>query len=554
MLAVLALACSWWLYCQWRGDSLRCAWAAALLPAMAAVLLGEIAEECLAAPEFEWNSARLAVAFALKQGHILYPGPGAGPVLGHIYGPVPAYVYQPAAWFSTPEAALTCGALISFVLIFAAAALAHLTMTAPGASRLRAMWGLSLFCGLALLNDALRSCWFSVHVDAAMIAFSVAACACIGSPARRQSAGWVAGSAVFAALAVWSKQTAAPLLVALPLYLLLIGHRRLALRHLLATLGIAAALGALFAARFGFDGLWYNLFTIPSHHPWLGSLTDPTQGHITGGGFASRLSVLWQAATGLALRVSLPVALLLAVVTLEYFCARRGHGGVAPSSVHPGLRDWLAARPWTLLVFTAAFCSCTALLGRVKVGGYVNAYGQVVCLVTLASTVALANLAAELARLTTFQLNAGSLRVMAGLCIAITVTAGFQVPGGIHRQWLTRDNSLSHAMAYVRQHPGELYFPWNPLIPLMAEGRAYHLGYGVYDRGLAGAPLSEQMFHAYLPEKLDGVAYRLGSHRLLLKDRFPAWRRVELPPELPGWLVFRRGNAPATVSSIPAAR
>ena len=44
------------------------------------------------------------------------------------------------------------------------------------------------------------------------------------------------------------------------------------------------------------------------------------------------------------------------------------------------------------------------------------------------------------------------------------------------------DNTQEVVYTYAVGHPGLVYFPWNGLSTLLAEGKLYHFEWGIYDR------------------------------------------------------------------------
>jgi hypothetical protein len=77
-----------------------------------------------------------------------------------------------------------------------------------------------------------------------------------------------------------------------------------------------------------------------------------------------------------------------------------------------------------------------------------------------------------------------------------------------------------------------------------AEGKLYHVGYPVRDRGRAGMAISEDHLKRYLPAGMKYIAFLPDTDRGILA-RFPEFR-CELEIEgLEGWEVVSRCEGPA---------
>jgi hypothetical protein len=63
------------------------------------------------------------------------------------------------------------------------------------------------------------------------------------------------------------------------------------------------------------------------------------------------------------------------------------------------------------------------------------------------------------------------------------------------------------AEQFIRDHPGEAYFPWNPQCHLQVEGKYYHFEDAIYDRTVSGFPPSPEHFFRYIPINTKLVCY-----------------------------------------------
>src|SRR6185369_10750776 len=75
-------------------------------------------------------------------------------------------------------------------------------------------------------------------------------------------------AAFFASAALWSKQLEVFLPPAQIAALWLMHGRAAALRYALCVVGVAVTMGLLFVLFFGGSALWFNMWFVPSHHPF----------------------------------------------------------------------------------------------------------------------------------------------------------------------------------------------------------------------------------------------------------------------------------------------
>ena len=176
---------------------------------------------------------------------------------------------QPPSFLTTaaihdPTTAILAGSLIAFLLVFSALGFALVR----SASAVTAVTALTfLFCGFLIVNSegAFNTAFF-IHTDAAALAFATVACSLVAGRNRITTAAlWM--SALACALAIASKQTIAPVALAIALYVAITeGGKRLAsfLFALAVTGGsILAILLAVFPAR----AFLFNTFVLAAHRP-----------------------------------------------------------------------------------------------------------------------------------------------------------------------------------------------------------------------------------------------------------------------------------------------
>jgi hypothetical protein len=303
-------------------------------------------------------------------------------------------------------------------------------------------------------------------------------------------------SATFAVLAPWAKQVEAPVAPALVLGLWILHGRAVAMRYLVLLAGIGLAVSAAFVAWFG-DPLLFNMIRLLNRHPWY---TPGLFGLIQTLG-----SLLWN--------VRGILALLAAALAVGWLAPRDGERRTGP---------------WLLPLLAALFLLPTGALSANKVGGEPYALHS-------ASYV----LAAIAALLVDASRRAPAVRWLGWAFCAIGVLAAWQ--SGRPVAWAARpsiwqnDNQLAYEFAL--RHPGEAYFPWQPLASLLAEGRLYHFEYGMMDRLLGGYEPTPAHVREELPPHMQWIA---AHTRVWTFNYFPDYSVNATLPELPGWVVHSR--------------
>ena len=428
----------------------------------------------------------------------MYYMPGDGPILGHIYGPVTPLAYLPALLWSTPAAAIRAGVLLTIVWLTLPAAL--MIRDFAGTRRVLAVGCLVLFVFL-LHADVMRLVAFGIHSDTPAVALAGLACYCLTDPERRRRTGWLAASALAAVLSAGSKQVALPVLFALPTYLWLADGRRAAVRYgqLIAIFGVAAS--AVVALMVDVPAMLYQTLVIPSAHDWRF-------------GDASVVFVH-------TIRDLVPRAFPFAVVIAAYGLWRLGR-----ARRWSDVTRWVQGNSWLVPVFVGVFCIPTSMLGRMKEGGSMNALIFTIYFLIIGALLALLHAANTKPAVKGWTVQrAATVAVAVALAVIVSQSASRlqQLPAAVRD--LPRDAEAS-AFSFARQHPGEVYLPYHPLVSLMAEGRAYHL-------------LLETMSQQYFEYLADGPD-------LSVSDADDAWFSAFLPPNLRYVLYRTDGGTPMT--------
>jgi len=451
-----------------------------------------------------WNDPRLARGVALWYGYHLYPGREARePIIGTMHGPVPHLLYSCLAFLKDPTLLLIAGCTLSCVLYFGAVLWLHLR-TGPSVA---GIYGFFACSALLLVSAGGRFSALRVHVDALALCCAMLAAGMLArsSPPRPRA---IVASALLVMLAVASKQTMAPLAIALPCFVWIVDGRRAFARYVAVQIAVSAAIFAAMLALFRPPrDLLFNTFTLPLGQPRTAAI-------------ASRmLQGLVQLRSELAVAAA-PLILLAALVALD----------------SGNIRQKLAKHRWLVFLWMAALQLPIELRAWTTDGGAENHLGVVALFVALATTLGLVGLWT-----TDTHEKQAWIGIVARMLLVGMLVALLTLPGDIVRDLrMVRTSPTQVAYNYERRYPRRVYFPLNPLAVLLAEGRLTHLDDALFGREWAGFPVSQEQLAAGLPAGYELVAYPPDQtpHAAILKSLVQDKPLVEVP-ELKGWRVYR---------------
>ncbi len=455
---------------------------------------------------------RLQRTFIWASGHTIYPDFETGPIINSIYGPVSAMAYWPATlvpFLQSVPVGAACAALFFF--------------TPPVILFLKGRFGktkhlaLCLSCALcfilmsALLSSLKRSA-FTIHADAPALGFAAMACAFIYWK-RRFRNEWLPLflSALFAVLAVGSKQTTVPIAIALPLFVLYADGRKSFFKYL-AALGICAAFfAAACAVLFNLNDMFDSMVRMPSRHPMK-----------TGG---TRMILK---AVSRILRENILVVGVSLPATWHLFIRRK-----------KSLRAWTNANRWILFWVIASFMVPLALMSSIKIGGSNNTLSFISYFTLIGTLLAFSELFRPLRKNRLHRFAAKTMIFYTVLLTVITAPLVFyRLADHDNDRFLMKD-----AYNYALAHPGTSYFPRFTIIHLAAENKIYHEVEGLNDRIWANLPFSREHFEAYIPKNLKVIGFSGEDHRGNLP--IEGFKRESRDyPELEGFVVYT--NEPET--------
>ncbi len=484
---------------------------------MAAGALGVLAVEIVLHAlgfmfDFPWSEFRLGPTYAIRLGITPYPTLDQKvPLAGLLYGPVSAIAYLPIVLLPDPVSAMVVAAVLTVVYGFGPVVGMHWLAARQGNARGHVL-GLVGFGFLSLRDPSLTYSLFSPAHDVLVLAFGMLAVLWLtwkpGPPGNRT----IVLAAAFAALSTWSKPVGAFYPPALVLYLAGMWGLGRASRFLgwLAVweFGLLLTMTGAFGAR----GLFFQMLGVTSRHEWSAPLGETVQ-------------TLFQRGWLFA---------LVALGSLYYRHSRVGDSLREERS--PGGRIALAS------LIVAACAAPIAIVGKLKFGGDSNAYSY--CLYFLAASASWT--LAEMCRLPSVWFRR---RFAVAAMLLIGVDAAKAVREIPWSPLNLRKQPAAEAYRFARSHPGEIYFPWNPVVMAYAEHRFWTTEDGVYEPEIGKVMVPDATLAATLPPSPKYIAYPpkwigVGSQGFYIRNRF--YRDYTAPgavAELSNWTLLARKKA-----------
>jgi hypothetical protein len=386
-----------------------------------------------------------------------------------------------------------------------------------------AILGSTSFFLVSMLLSSLSYSLFLPHADAPSLGYAMLACVLTlhrGVPTTRR----IAFVALLAWFSVLSKQVMVPILVALPLWFLIVHGRREAIR-LVGWLGVTGAcVMALMIALFRPEGVLFNCLIIPARTPWKLAETP-------------RIIAVLSVAAELVVH-SIPLAILLTVGAVLTVVVR-----YRPPASLTGLRPFLVENPWTLPALVALTMVPISVLGRVKVGGDFNTFSPTEYFLLAAGILSVIGVSQGLrdhGDHVNYQTSSG----LMALCSLLLAIGGVsQIPrlaGGTP----FREHRSQVAYSFLTREDSRAYFPMHPLAHVLADGSLYHFGTSLYDREvLARLPLSAEQRKGHFPVNPTIVCWDpdYWGEAWLKTSYFTEYsQRVDVPSLGPVWKCYAR--------------
>jgi hypothetical protein len=508
-----------------------------LLPPMAFVVTWNWYYTLVFNPIYPFFSAdRLAPAVALTYGYQLYYPAELGPVNGWIYPPAAVLAYLPATLASDPPMTVLVGCCLSLLFYFGP--FVGLLTLEVRRRRLKADVACLLFAIFAVLSSCVISLHMvstMAHADAPALGFGAVALGLVGR-IRGNRLGTIGfGAIVAATCAALSKQVQAPLVLVPALWVTATGGIRNGLRSLAITVVVVLSILIPVALLFGPEEFFFNTWIVPSKHGFKGT----TIGENT-------TLILWS----LWVQLQRP---LVAVLLFMLVCI----GLVRVLGVdRPGaLRD----DPIWLPFLIGGFLEIpSAIIGYVKRGGDFNGEAYATYPLAIALVLILGRCV-------------GSVPRLANLLVLLTMYLGVSESRGMMRQLAQFDRASSKdaglnpkwigeqrlVLRYLREHPGEAYFPYNILDHLAVDKRLYHFEAGVDFQTLSGYPLGPESLREFIPPRTRIICYPAVVSELVTKPSMPGYlgnfSTAVSDPELPGFVCFAQSTAAGPGGTVRGA-
>ncbi len=391
-----------------------------------------------------WNAARLAPSFALAYGLPVYALRDSGQQLGWFYGPGFPIWNLPVTLTQNPTQALLFAGVWNVLTWLVPVAL---MLCAAGVARGWPALAGAAFAGVLLIGGTVTNyAFYFIHVDALCVAAGLVACLALHRAATRGNERWLQAAAAGLAVAFWTKQIAFMLAPAMFAWLWQEGYRRLLWPLIFWCVIYTAISVVLVFLYFGTQEVLFNVWLAPSLNPWrggvgllmteLGRLVKSCWVWLPLIGF-----VVWQRRAAGGQKLPSPAA---ALVRLLIWCAvmQLPLGLTAVLKAGGGLNSLHSVHYLLVALLIVAFHACTRP-PPVHSHPWVVPGLLWVCAVSM-----------PLGNALVFSLDLGS---------------SWKLP-----------HSHNYLVELARKQPGRYYFPWNPLVTLIADRRVQPLDDALY--------------------------------------------------------------------------
>jgi len=441
-------------------------------------------------PLRSWNDIRLAPTFALKLGVPLYPG-ADGAASTWMYGPLPAWLNWPATWMPGPGQALLMAGGINAGVQVAAILAVCLAWPTPRSGPI-SLGGRLLAAAVTVAVWPWAN-WQFLQADNYALACGLLA-NLILARGRDQAAAW--GAAALAAAGVMCKQTSLGVPLGQVAWLAATAGVGPALRHVgrLAIAGCGWL--AVLSATSDPSRAWYTAILTPAGLPWADNL------------FERFMDLL----PHLVVHLAVPVG------TWAWLARRRTSADLLlPTLV------WLVA--WL-----------PGLASAFKIGGTLNNLQGFPLWFPPAVIVATA-MVSRLPR---------ARAIRAGLAVITIVLFAGRIATRPVKIWQPFIAAYEDAGDLSRQFPGQIWFPWNPLVTVFSEGRLYQVEDGLYVRSLVGRPVPESVSLRHLPPQFSAMAVSNQGSTWGIAERLLPSTLEQI--DLGNWTLSRMPGGPAIVT------
>jgi hypothetical protein len=441
-------------------------------------------------PLRSWNDIRLAPTFALKLGLPLYPG-GDGAASTWMYGPLPVWLNWPATWMPGPGEALFVAGGINAG--FQAAAILAVCLAWPTPLSGPISLGGRLLAAAVTIAIWPWANWQFLQADNYALTCGLLSNLVLAR-GRGEAHAW--GAAALATAGIMCKQTSLGVPLGQVAWLAATAGTIPTLRHVgrLAITGCGWL--ALLLANTDPGRAWFTAILTPAGLPWANDIFER----------------FMDLAPHFAVHLTVPVATWL-------WLARRQATAdlLLPSLV------WLVA--WL-----------PGLASAFKIGGTLNNLQGFPLWLPPAAVVVTA----------TFSGLPRGRVIRVGLAVAALAILAGRIATRPVRIWQPLIVAYDDARELSRQFPGQIWFPWNPLVTVFSEGRLYQVEDGLYVRSLVGRPVPHSASREHLPPRFNAIAVsNQGSTWGIAEKLLPAPLEAI---DLGNWTLSRVPGGPAIVT------
>ncbi|MDD2762938.1 MAG: hypothetical protein PHE83_03065 [Opitutaceae bacterium] len=432
-----------------------------------------------------WNDVRLAPTLGLSLGVPLYPG-HSGPVSTWMYGPLPVLLLWPATWARDAGSALMIAGAINLmfslgaiIVVCAFWQVSEPPQPSPATRATVALLVLAIWPGAA---------WQYLQADNTAVALGLLANLTL---VRSRSSVGYWGAAFLATAGLFCKQTSFGVPVAQMIWLGCTRGWPEARDHVLRLLAGGAVWAALFLGRQDAPAAWFNLVVTPNSLPWTDQLGRR----------------LWDLSPFIAIHLGVPIVTWL------------------------WLRPHRLGRDLWLPMVTWACALPTGLAAVLKIGGTLNSL-QSFPLWLPPALVVVGTFAEGRKGVRWF------LSTLVGVTALLCLSRILLLPSLV---WRPELRLYREAEYLAKVLPGQVWFPWHPLVTVFSEHRLYNVEDGLYVRFVSGRPLTYDEARRDLPPRMSvialprsatdwGVALSLAPPGTQRRE-FGLWNLYTWPPE-----------------------
>jgi hypothetical protein len=282
----------------------------------------------------------------------------------------------------------------------------------------------------------------------------------------------------------------------------------------------------VFLSLLGPKALFFNMFTVPAGQPLV--FDNKVRGIMS----------LLNSISALSKNSAVLIAVFLACLLYDKFVMK---------NEYKSLKDLVSLNSWAIPCIIGIFMIPVSVIGRMKVWATDNALSFALYFFALAVALYLMKIFKESCSRMRAARASGTLLLLSAIIIPsnLVFTAIPDELRNITHIW-TNQHEVSYK--YMKEHPGEAYFPDNPLSSLLAEGKLYHSLYGLTDYNSAGVPVSKELLYCHIPDHMRIIALSFsirdpGAEKCLF-DFFPGFSRQKSVSGLRGFSIYSKRPLP----------